>query len=145
MSDQWEKDIRARLEAETTIGAGIGDGWWPAVCHAAWLLDHAFPGWQSVQIKEKFAGLRFYIDPAPYPHDVEDESRGREEDRIRWEREWYAAQEAIVSAAESACVDVCEVCGAPAEVRKGGWIHTLCDEHNKRYEERKTMRGIADA
>lgn len=130
-------ELRERLEKETELGASIGDGWWPFVEAAATLLDGAYPGWVSGQIKEKFGGLRFYITPAPYPYDVEDETRGREEDRIRWEREWYDQQEAIATAAERACVGVCENCGKPGKTQGTGWIHTECDECAAGREQRK--------
>jgi hypothetical protein len=136
-------ELRERLERETQLGAGIGDGWWPFVEAAATLLDAAYPGWKSVQIKEKFAGLRFYIEPAPYPEDGEaNNPERREEDRERWKREWYDQQEAIATAAERACAGRCEVCGKDAEVVGNGWIHTLCKSHAAAYEEAKTMRGL---
>jgi hypothetical protein len=126
-------ELRERLERETELGAGIGDGWWPFVEAAATLLDAAYPGWKSGQIKEKFGGLRFYITPAPWDEAKvkENNPRAREEDLARWEREWYAQQEAIATAAERACNEVCETCGKPATMRGTGWVHMLCDVHAK--------------
>lgn len=60
------------------------------------------------QIKEKFAGLRFYY-------------QGGDE-------QVYG----MVRMAEAWAADVCEVCGARGEQRPGGWIRTLCDEHAKK-------------
>jgi 5'(3')-deoxyribonucleotidase len=68
---------------------------------------------QVVQIKEKFGGLRIY-------YDLESEI---DEDRVR-------RLEDIVYNAESLSYKTCEVCGEEGKVRKGGWIKTLCDEHN---------------
>lgn len=63
-----------------------------------------------VQIKEKFGGLRFYVDGANLD------------------------QEKYIDFAESLSVRVCEVCGKPGRRRQGGWIKTLCDEHHKATE-----------
>ncbi len=131
-------ELRERLERETSLGASVGDGWWPYIEAAATLLDAAYPGWKSGQIKEKFGGLRFYITPAPYTREPE---RGTDEDKARWEREWYEQQEAIATAAERACQSKCEICGDAATTEGGstGWIHTLCPVHQAQYEEEKTM------
>lgn len=66
------------------------------------------------QVKEKFAGLRFYIET--YPND---------EDKI-------AAIKVAIDDAEEKSFRTCESCGSPGKVRKGGWLSTLCDScHNK--------------
>lgn len=57
------------------------------------------------QIKEKFGGLRFYINGG--------------DDKI----------DGMVRMAESWASKTCEVCGKPGKIRAGGWIKTLCDEH----------------
>jgi hypothetical protein len=59
------------------------------------------------QIKEKFGGLRFYVDQAT--HD----------------------QELAIGFAEAMSNRICEVCGSPGQHRQGGWIKTLCDRHHK--------------
>lgn len=145
-----DAQIRERLETETRLGAGIGDGWWPYVIAAARLLDAAYPGWESAQIKEKFAGLRFYINTAPFRDPTEEEAAAIEnepdswkaKDYGRWYREWHDEQHAIVRAAERACQGVCEICGEPGEVVGDGWIHTLCKSHGAAYLEARTMRGL---
>lgn len=71
---------------------------------------------RASQVKEKFGGLRFYVDGG-------DEVSNR-----------------LISFAESLSVKTCEVCGAPGRQRDGGWIKTLCEhhheEHVRRIEER---------
>jgi hypothetical protein len=57
------------------------------------------------QIKEKFGGLRFYYSGG--------------DDTI----------DGMVRMAESWAAHSCETCGAPGYSRGGGWIRTLCDEH----------------
>ena len=59
----------------------------------------------AAQVKEKFGGLRFYVDGGD---------------------DWvYGA----ISMAESMSYRTCEVCGAPGKTRGTGWIRTTCDEH----------------
>ena len=61
----------------------------------------------AAQVKEKFGGLRFYVDGGD---------------------DWvYGA----ISMAESMSYRTCEVCGAPGKTRGTGWIRTTCDEHTK--------------
>jgi hypothetical protein len=57
------------------------------------------------QIKEKFGGLRFYYQGG------DDHTSG------------------VVDMAESWAGKTCETCGSMGERRSGGWIRTLCDEH----------------
>jgi len=65
------------------------------------------------QIKEKFGELRFYYD-------------GGDE---------YV--KGLVSMAEAISEITCEQCGARGELRQGGWLKVLCDEHNAEREARK--------
>ncbi len=61
----------------------------------------------AAQVKEKFGGLRFYIDGGD---------------------DWvYGA----ISMAEAMSYRTCEVCGGPGKTRGTGWIRTTCDEHSK--------------
>ena len=88
---------------------GISDGWFNLLLDLSVKLE-AMEGISSVhvvQIKEKFGGLRFYVDAA--------------------NNEMYRA----IEAAEDASTRTCEVCGEPGESRGGGWIVTLCDEHHE--------------
>ena len=61
----------------------------------------------AAQVKEKFGGLRFYIDGGD---------------------DWvYGA----ISMAEAMSYRICEVCGAPGQTRGTGWVRTTCDQHTK--------------
>ena len=92
-------------------GVDIGDGWVALVdtlcrrieAHVA-LEELGEP--VVGQVKEKFGGLRFYFD-------------GPNDDYIS----------GLITMAESMSYRICEDCGKPGEVRSGGWIRTLCDEH----------------
>lgn len=66
----------------------------------------------ATQVKEKFGTLRFYYDGGD---DIID---------------------GMVRMAESMSAVMCEECGAPSETRGPGWIRTLCDVHEKEYQER---------
>lgn len=73
--------------------------------------EHAHP--RASQIKEKFGTLRFYM------------SSGTEE---MWK---------LIHEAEEKSAHTCEDCGAPGKERNDGWIRTLCDECEKKYQERR--------
>jgi hypothetical protein len=61
----------------------------------------------AVQVKEKFGGLRFYVQAATDEH--------------------YN----YITFAESMSYKTCEVCGAPGKRYTDGWHQTLCDVHAK--------------
>ena len=73
-----------------------------------------------VQIKEKFGGLRIYydLDPNADIDEVNEDFR----DKI----------EEIIYNAENESYTTCEVCGEEGKPRKGGWIKTLCNDHNNK-------------
>jgi hypothetical protein len=86
---------------------GVGDGWLPLIKE---MIDELLAaGWDKRlhQSKEKFGGLRFYIDS---PND------GLHHIIAKYERKSY---------------DICEKCGKEGQLRKGGWMKTLCDEHSE--------------
>ncbi len=81
--------------------ACVGAGWHAIVRP---LIEKAeVEGAEIVQIKEKFAGLRFYV------HGASDELH------------------AMIESAERQSVKTCEDCGVPGKPRPGGWVKTLCD------------------
>jgi hypothetical protein len=65
------------------------------------------PKFEVLQVKEKFGGLRFYVNC-------------RKDAAIR-QRIGIAAQESF---------HTCEICGQPGRLREDSWIKTLCDGHN---------------
>lgn len=82
-----------------------GEGWYDIIKN---LIEELIAtGWDKnvSQVKEKFGGLRFYIDLTP--------EGGNE----------------IISKYEALSYKTCEKCGKDGMLRKGGWIQTLCDEH----------------
>lgn len=118
-------------------GFVIGPGWWPIVKSLCRQIQHHID-WSNGtrerllqnnpmnvkipdaveqvtvdQIKEKFGGLRFYYTGGDNKID------------------------GMVRMAESWAAHSCEECGAPGRPRRGGWIRTLCDEHDA--ERQKAM------
>lgn len=64
----------------------------------------------ATQVKEKYAGLRFYYDGG--------------DDEIG----------AAVTFAEMLSERTCETCGAPGKVRGQGWLYTACDTHTREFD-----------
>ena len=87
-------------------------GWYPLIKN---LIDELITlGWdkQVTQVKEKFGGLRFYINGGS------DEIYNK------------------ITEAEKLSHETCELCGKKGELRKKiRWFTTLCDEH---YEQKYT-------
>ena len=46
----------------------------------------------------------------------------------------------MVRMAESWAANTCEECGHPGKMRNGGWIRTLCDEHEAERQARMKER-----
>jgi hypothetical protein len=113
-------------------GFAVGAGWYPileVLCtniqsHLDWREKQGKPVPQVVveQIKEKFGGLRFYYQGG------DDEISG------------------MVRMAEAWADVACEECGAAGKRRSGGWIRTLCDQHENerqaRIEEQARKDGL---
>lgn len=95
-------------------GFECGDGWYDLLDHLCadlqWNTDKnnshgRYPQVVASQVKEKFGGLRFYVESS------------------------NDAQDAVISFVEYLSTHTCEVCGKPGKIREGGWLRTLCDEH----------------
>ena len=104
-------------------GVAVGQGWWPIIeslcsniqSHIDWKQEQkekfgrgdGCPPVIVTQIKEKFGGLRFYYDGG--------------DDMV----------DGMVRMAEAWASNTCEQCGKPGTRRSGGWVQTLCDEHEE--------------
>lgn len=107
-------DRRAPMQVTCMCWGFPGDGWYGIIREAAEKLeplivaykkenpDQDFP--RASQVKEKFGTMRFYMT-----------TETEEMDRI-------------VSEVERKSAETCEGCGQKGELRKGGWLVTLCDE-----------------
>ena len=91
-----------------TYEISIGDGWMPLVRNLAGYLrdmaaDARQPPPRALQVKEKFGGLRYYVD-----HPTDEQAR-------------------VIQFAEMLSFSVCEHCGTMAGVAvEGGWRKALC-------------------
>ena len=110
-------DWRDNLPKPAIGSIEVGDGWRPLVEYGYNLLKD-YPCLSAAQIKEKFGGLRFYVD-----HDYE---HGKCKDVD----EWYEVEQIL----ECLSLLMCEQCGAYGKQRTGGWVKTLCDSCHSKHE-----------
>ena len=99
-------------------GVCVGKGWWNIIEMLCRQIDHWVKYSEDIdpvvilQIKEKFGGLRFYYSGG------DDVVYGM----VRMAEVWAA--------------NTCEVCGTKGTIRTGGWVKTLCDEHEQERKKR---------
>jgi hypothetical protein len=137
MSDEYEKYDAFAKQMETRFpkmfaehygGFCCSEGWWPILTNLCANIQH-YLDWKNkksevipqvtvAQIKEKFGGLRFYYDGG--------------DDTIR----------GMVTMAEAWASNTCETCGNPGQQRSGGWIKTLCDEHESERQQRLAKHNV---
>ncbi len=92
-----------------TVGFECGPGWADLLdALFTWLAEIApRADWHPVQVKEKFASLRFY-----------------------WTGDLPDLGQQVIKAAEHVSGNVCEVCGAPGALEHdSGWMTTRCRLH----------------
>jgi len=85
----------------------VNKGWHPIIIELNEKIAAIHPDYKIHQVKEKFGGLRFYSN-------VMDAEVGK-----------------LISEAERKSFKTCEQCGEPGELRKGGWLITLCKDCSK--------------
>jgi hypothetical protein len=90
-------------------------GWVDLVLDLDAKLSLFIPDYTIAQVKEKFAGLRYYIGDYGVP-------RGAPE--VGWAQHFIAD-------AEAQSQTMCQICGEPATMRmERSYYATLCDPHN---------------
>lgn len=97
------------------ISMDCGNGWYPIVYTLSQALA-SNPEARVAQIKEKFGGLRYYVDGVS------------------------GDEERFICAAENASFEICEECGAPGRLRdepRGRWLKTFCDACDDSYLQRR--------
>lgn len=137
--DAFAEKMEAKYPKMFTEGYGgfaVGAGWWP-ILESLCANIQSYVDWKQeqkekysrgegceqvvvTQIKEKFGGLRFYYDGG--------------DDRI----------DGMVRMAEAWADHSCEMCGKPGVRRSGGWIRTLCDEHEAERQQKMQERIKCD-
>lgn len=103
-------------------GFSCSDGWYELIddlCYAIQShIDYKkLPQVEAVQVKEKYGGLRFYVNHS--------------DDYI----------DGLISMAESMSYKICEYCGNKGKANREGWITTLCKTCREEYNKK---RGITD-
>lgn len=102
------KEFLDKWKLNPECGASVGDGWLPLLEDLMEKLtkEFDFKPEQCCQIKEKFGGLRFYIDNAT------------------------ANQRIVIDDAEDASWHICETCGTRGKVKTedSGWSRVLCEK-----------------
>ncbi len=111
---EYEDDLR-RIMARIPPGWGrwisCSRGWYPIIIELDQALAEIDPDYELHQVKEKYAGLRFYFHASDGMPEAETQR-----------------MEALVDAAESRCEATCELCGKPGtrHTSQRGWLMTLC-------------------
>lgn len=89
-------------------------GWLLLVIELNEELEDILPDYTIAQVKEKYAGLRYYIHSFGVAPD---------DPRIDMAR-------ALIADAENRSLSICQICGAAGSMRTDrGWYATLCDDH----------------
>lgn len=109
-------------------GFSCGEGWFGPLNELCSKIEQILTrlpederGFQVAQVKEKFGGLRFYIDGPK-------------------NKEAYDDIQVLIGNAESACYKLCEDCGNPGTRRNSGWIKVRCDDCEKEYYRQRRLQ-----
>jgi len=113
MDDEKSSALFKRFPALKGIehyGMAIGVGWYALLEQLLTDIERLNPtGFEVLQIKEKFGGLRFYF---------------------RVDEEFQEPLNKLVAEAERVADCTCEVCGEVGKIRTDrSWLKTLCDTH----------------
>jgi hypothetical protein len=101
-------------------------GWRPLVDELDAKLKERWPGYEILQVKEKFGTLRFYGNPGIEPPDFPDDDAG-----TAAHNQWYADNvdtfHDLIHAYEAKTATICELCGQPGKLGDTGyWWATRC-------------------
>lgn len=103
--DKENLSVNQLARLSSPVYLDCGDGWFHLLLGLSQALEAMGEDITVHQVKEKFGGLRFYIDNAS------------------------DAVHELIDQAEEISYQTCERCGQPGRPRKGGWVSTLCDIH----------------
>lgn len=91
--------------------SGVGVGWSRLLVDLIDRLDAIAPGWQVVDVSQKWGWLRFLYDPASIPAEARHEFRR------------------AVEEAKEASKHICDICGGPGETVGPLTVRTRCPRH----------------
>lgn len=109
--DEYVKRYPLVFKEYPICGMDIPDGWHVLVNNLSkdineYLKEHPIPNFRVLQIKSKFAGLRYYVEHG--------------DDHIRQ----------LIDDYSSRSYKICEYCGGPGKrYSNGRWLYTVCDQH----------------
>jgi hypothetical protein len=144
------EDIYTKQGSLMGFGFECRDGWFYTInklSEKLEFLNNQDVGFQivAVQVKEKFGTMRFYFKTIG-SDGVETENLNIDfMGTARFVKTpesvslWYTIVNELVCSAEQSTERICEVCGKPSKgpKRYGGWVRTLCEEHEKEELEAK--------
>ncbi len=105
-------------ESLMPFGFACGDGWFDLIYKLSQDITAIDKETEAMQVKEKFGGLRFYINGAP--KEVHD----------------------LIHKAEDKSYHICEMCGKKGKLREDlGWVLTLCNKHYKEIKKEVKSNG----
>lgn len=97
-----------------SFGFMCGDGWYDLIYSLSEKLSKLSPIPKALEVKEKFGGLRFYLDG------------------------WSSKGEILILEAMKKSFTICENCGKKGKLRDNlSCIQTLCEQHYKEAKKRK--------
>jgi len=104
--------IRDRVAEGDPYWCSLPDGWYNLVTELDAELRVVDPDYVLDQCKEKFGGLRYYVNWSDQCNDLD-------------------KAEDIITKYEHISEETCDVCGeAGKNESKNGWLATRCEEHN---------------
>ena len=105
------ESIQDRIEKGDPYWCWLPTGWHDLVTKLDAELRTIDPDYALSQCKEKFGGLRYYVDFSDQCRDLKE-------------------ADDIISKYEHISEETCDVCGGPGKNRsKNGWLATRCEEH----------------
>ena len=121
-TERWQEYLDENPDYNP-ITSNVGPGWIGLVVKLTQALRtiHSNGEFNLHQLKEKFGGMRFYVDGST---------------DLGW---------TIIGWAESMSYKYCEECGQFGEVRGDGWLKTLCDDHWKARQEARRIQAEKQA
>jgi len=105
---------------EARLGGQVGPGWEPLVDELHAQVLELEPTIVVSQVKEKFGGLRYYVQLAPESNSAS-----------------HLTVNSLIDEYEARSFKTCEWCGAPGTTEGDGWAKTLCPTHREAWDEGK--------
>lgn len=114
MKEELQKQLQTKYPnlINESLDIDCGDGWYNLLDETLNILkheiEHKHVECHILQIKEKFGGLRFYMNGGD------------------------TFTDGVICLAESMSYHICDVCGNVGKAKnKGGWARTRCEEHGE--------------